>query len=183
MRLYHGTTAGGLDILCANSYDRNGNPVLYLTDNRAYSLFYIRDRVVDFVTCGVGIDGVVHYDEKIPNQLELLYQGKSGYIYELEADAQPTNTNGIYVISQNLQIVKSAYIPDVYDAICAEISKGNVGVVHYEELTEEQRQLNEEGMYRWFLAEQGMHPVKRAFLQAHFPEAWARAQNTLAQMK
>lgn len=183
MRFYHGTTVGGLETLRVNSIGGNGNPVLYLTDNHAYSLFYIRDRDIDFVTCGVGTDGVVHYDEKVPHQLALLYQGKSGYVYEVEANAEPTKISGIYVTSQDLQIVGVEYIPDVYDTICNEIDKGNVDILYYEELTEEQKQLNNEGMRRWFLAERGMNPKKEMFLRMHFPVAWAEAQNALAQMK
>ena len=182
MRLYHGTTVKGLDILRANSRDKNGNPVLYLTDNRAYSLFYIREREIDFVTCGVGAEGIVHYDEKIPNQLELLYQGKTGYVYEVEADAEPTKINGIYVTSQDTKITAVTYIPEAYGAICNEIRKGNVEILHYEELTEEQRRLNEEGIRRWLQSEQRMHPKKEMFLRTHFPAAWAEAQNALAQM-
>lgn len=60
MKLYHGTTVSGLDTLRTKSCDREGNEVLYLTDNWAYSLFYIRERELDFVTCGVGDGGVVH---------------------------------------------------------------------------------------------------------------------------
>ena len=142
MRLYHGTTVGGLETLHANSCDRKGNPVLYLTDNRAYSLFYIRDRDVDFVTCGVRSDGVVCYDEKIPRQLKVLYQGKTGYVYEVEADAELTKTNGIYVTSQDVKVIGVEYVSDVYDTICDEIHKGNVEILYYEELTEEQRQQN-----------------------------------------
>ena len=183
MRFYHGTAVGGLEVLRANSYDRNGNRVLYLTDNRAYSLFYLRDRDVDFVTCGVGDDGVIHYDEKIPHQLEILYQGKSGYVYEVETDAEPTKINGIYSTSHDLQIVDMEHIPNAYNAICNEIVKGNVDILYYEKLTAEQRALNEEGIRRWFLAEQEMNPKKEAFLRTHFPAAWVEAQNTLAQMK
>ncbi len=56
-------------------------PVVYFTPNRAYALFYIRDREINWVTCGVKEDGVIRYDERFPDQLKTIYQGVSGYVY------------------------------------------------------------------------------------------------------
>ena len=52
---YHGTTTPGITELWAK-------PIVYLTPNRAYALFYIMDKNINWVTCGVREDGVVHYD-------------------------------------------------------------------------------------------------------------------------
>ncbi len=179
MRLFHATTIGGLDILRANSCDLEGNPVLYLTDNVPYSLFYIRDREIDFVTCGVRAGGTVHYDEKFPNQLETLYRGMSGWVYEVEAEAESTKIMGIYVVRGDVPITGKRYIPDVYQEICREIHGGKVLFLAYEDISEAQRQQNREGMVRWFLSDYNMHPKKKAFLCTHFPEAWEEARRNL----
>lgn len=172
MKLYHGTTVGGLKTLSAKSRNKDKTPVLYLTDNWSYSLFYIRDREIDFVTCGVDTDGIVHYDEKFQNQLKALYKGMTGYIYEVEADAQPTKTNGIYVTLGDAKVLRQIPIADAYDVIQEEIHKGNVSFVPFEALTEEQRELNREGMRRLLRSGHNLSVTKKEFLHLHFPEEW-----------
>ena len=181
MRLFHGTTVEGLEFLTANSKDKAGDPVLFLTDNFIYSLFYIRDREIDFVTCGVREGGIVHYDEKFPNQLEVLYRGRSGWIYEVDVDAVPTKINGIYVVRDNVAVVNKLYVPDVLKAIRDEIQKDNVYFLSYGDLSEEQKLINQKGMVQWFLSDRNMHPQKVEFLRMHFPEAWEEAENVLAE--
>lgn len=169
MKLYHGTTVPDLEILRANSRDREGNPALYLTDNFSYSLFYIRDREIDFVTCGVDGEGIVHYDEKFPNQLDVLYRGRPGWVYEVDVEAEPTKINGIYVTRGDAGVIRAHYIPDALEAIQSEIQRGAVDFLAYENTTEEQRKLNREGILR-LLEDEKMSSQKRAFFHAHFSE-------------
>lgn len=164
MKFYHGTTIQGIKSLSASSCNRDGKSVLYLTDNWAYSLFYIRDRDINFVTCGVGSDGKVHYDEKIPDQLKMLYQGRSGYIYQTDTEAEPTSIRGIWISRKNAPITRCSFIPDVYEAIIEEIKKGTVEFLPFEKLTEEQRKLNHEGALRYFLSGRQMNAKREAFL-------------------
>ncbi len=179
MRLFHATTIAGLDILRANSRDREGNPVLYLTDNVPYSLFYIRDREIDFVTCGVREGGTVHYDEKFPNQLETLYRGMSGWIYEVDTDAVRTKINGIYVVHNDVVVLNKMYIPDVLKAIWDETEKDKVYILPYADLSAEQKRINQDGMVQWFLSDRNMNSRKKKFLRKHFPEAWEEAGRIL----
>lgn len=175
MRLFHGTTEANLQILLPTSRDRQGDPVLYLTDNRVYGLFYIRDREIDFVTCGVDEQGIVHYDEKFKDQLKILYQGKSGYIYATEQDAQASKINGIYTFQGQAKVTSPEYIPDVYEVIRREIELGHVEFLSYEELTEEQRVLNHQGIVH-MIKNVPMNPVKEAFVREYFPDAWEEAK-------
>lgn len=183
MKLYHATTVPDLEILQANSWDREGNPVLYLTDNFQYSLFYIRDLDINYVTCGVGTDGIVHYDEKFPNQLETLYRGMAGWVYEVDVAPEQKKTNGVYVKRGDARVIGKTYISDALQAIQTEIKKGTVDFLAFADTTEAQRALNQEGIVHLFLSERNMHPKKAAFLRTHFPEAWEEAQNILAQSK
>lgn len=175
MKLFHGTTMGHLEMLQSNSKDMNDNPVLYLTDNRTYSLFYIRNREIDFVTCGVGEDGKVYYDEKFPNQLQTLYDGMSGYIYETDTSAQKYRTRGIWLCSGNVNVTGSEYIPNVYQAIQKEIEKGTVVFLSYDSLTEEQREMNRQGVLS-YLRQRKLPPQRESFYRRYFPEAWTEAQ-------
>ena len=171
MKLYHGTTVSNIERLRSNSKDKEGNSVLYLTDNRTYSLFYIRDREIDFVTCGVGEDGKVHYDEKFPNQLEVLYKGRSGYVYETDVAAEMHRIRGIWICKGDAKVTGVKYIPDVYLAILDEIEKGNVIFLSYERLTENQKRKNHQGVVD-YLKRGRLSPAKKMFFRRYFPEAW-----------
>ena len=180
MKLFHATTVHGLKYLNPNSRDRDGNSVLYLTDNFPYSLFYIRDREIDFVTCGVREGGVVFYDEKFPNQLEVLYKGMSGWVYEVEAETEPTKIRGIYAVRGNAAVTGVTYIPDALQAIQREIEKGSVYFLAYEALSDRQKAMNHEGLVQLFRSGSVVSSRKEAFLREHFPEAWEEAENVLA---
>lgn len=183
MKLYHGSDIAGIDILIPASCDQKGKRVLYLTDNWAYSLFYLRDRKIDFVTCGIGPDGKVHYDEKFPNQLKILYQGKSGYIYEVETDAVTTRTPGIWISAAKAKVSGYACISDAYMEIRKEIDNGTIDFLSYDDLSIEQRRLNHEGAVRYLVSGKVKSAEKTAFYREYFPEAWMEAQNILAQRK
>ena len=176
MIFYHGTELANLESLRPNSLDKQGKPCLYLTDNRAYSIFYLRDRKIDFVTCGVGPDGKVHYDEKFPDQLKILYQGRSGYIYALDTQAEQTGIRGVWTCREEVRVRSFTFIPDVYQAILDEIEKGTVAFLPFEQLREEQLENNHEGAVRMFLSGKKMNPEKEAFYREHFPKAWEESQ-------
>ncbi len=176
MILYHGSTEGGMTVLDPVSRDREGNPALYVTDNYAYGLFYLRDRRTDFVTCGVAGDGKVHYDEWFPDQMKTLYEGRSGWIYEIEAEAQPQRTRGIYIIRAQTAVTGQHHIADAYAAILEEIQKGRVVVRTYEEATAEQLQQYRDGMIRWLRSVENLSAEKAAFYQTYFPACWREAK-------
>ncbi len=168
MRFYHGTTQSGLTEL----HPAGENRPLYLTDSFAYSLFYLRDREIDFVTCGVGPDGKVRYDEKFPDQLRILYQNRSGWVYEAEADAEPGRVSGIFTTPHAVSTLSARFIPDVYQAILDEIERGNVILLSYDETTPEQRQLNQQGIAHMLQTMPNMPEKRLDFLREHFPDAW-----------
>jgi hypothetical protein len=116
--LYHGTMTADIKVLNANSYSHTTNSsVVYLTPNRAYALFYIRDKNINWVTCAVNKEGVVIYHENFPNQLEKLYKGISGYIYGCTYDDvfKETPTTDVWQTDNSVIIYKTEYISDVYD--------------------------------------------------------------------
>jgi hypothetical protein len=57
----HGSSVCGITELypCSTAHDDTSSPVIYLTPNRAYALFYIRDKDINYVTCGVTAEGYV----------------------------------------------------------------------------------------------------------------------------
>ena len=170
---YHGTTMPGITELKAN-------PIVYLTPNRAYALFYIIDKNVNWVTCGVkDNDGKVHYDERFPNQLEKLYNGKSGYLYRCnDAEGLTLGKSRDIVVSQSpVAVAGYEFIPDVYHEILKYEKTGAVVVKRYENLTDTEKKDVFDMMLNYIykndlLAEKG---TKAEFIRENFPDTWAYA--------
>lgn len=175
MKFYHGSTESGLTVLCPVSKDKDGHPLLYLMDSFAYSLFYLRDRKTDFVTCGLAADGKVHYEEWFPNQLKTLYERRAGWIYEVNANAEPHRIRGIHVCREAVAVTQPHYIEDAYCAIQNEIKKGTVIVRAFEEASQEQLRQYQADLAAW-LRSAGPLPIeKQNFYRTYFPACWKQA--------
>ena len=122
MPYYHGSPIAGIETLAPSP----GKP-LYLTDNRAYALFYLRDPEINWVTCGVR-GGIVAYDEQFPGQLRALYAGRGGWLYACGDDGGfvPGGSSWIVTADRAVPVVSAEFIPDAYEAILREISTGTV---------------------------------------------------------
>jgi hypothetical protein len=174
---YHGTTEE-LSELNAISIDHadTHNSVIYLTPNRAYALFYIRDREINWVTCGVREDGVIRYDERFPDQLKTIYQGVSGYIYSCEDNGSfiASETRDIWTCNQPITISGREFITDTYDEIMKYKKSGLVNVRRYETLPEEEKKDVFDMMANLIFKNDWVNSTskKATFFRQHFPEAW-----------
>ena len=110
---YHASNSGNLtELLPLSTLHGSNEKVCYITPLRAYALFYLRDMSINHVTCGVSKDGIVVYEEQFPNQLEKIYQGRSGYLYTCENGSQITagHTKGVWVLRQPTKISTTEHI-------------------------------------------------------------------------
>jgi len=178
---YHGTPAANITTLAPPP-----GGVLYLTNCRAYALFYIRDLAVNHVTCGVAKDGAVVYDEQFPGQLRALYAGREGWLYACgDGKLAPGHSPWIVTCGHAVPVISTEYIPDAYEAIAREIAAGAVRVKRYEDKTPEQKRDITEMMvckiYKdGFL---GANTPKARFFEKSFPEAWGYALENQARAK
>jgi len=172
MTCYHGSPIAGIKVLSPPP----GRP-LYLTDCRAYALFYIRDLEINWVTCGVR-DGVVVYDEQFPGQLRVLYAGQSGWLYACEGEFAPGNSPWIVLAHEPVPVTSAEFIPDAYEAILREIDAGTVRVDKYENKSEEYLQERTEGMARHIVKSGWLEAdtPKARFAEQYFPAAWEMAK-------
>jgi len=179
MPYYHGSPAGGIASLVPPP-----GGVIYLTNCRAYALFYIRDLAVNHVTCGVAEDGVVVYDEQFPGQLRALYAGRSGWLYTCgDSGLVPGRSPWIAALDRAVSVIGAERIPDAYEAIRQEMDAGAVRVRRYEDKTEEQKRDITE-MTVGTIFKHGMLEAdtpKARFIEQSFPQAWAYAANHRAQ--
>ena len=77
----------------------------YFTSNRGVCTFYIRDMNINHVTCGIDEDGIPVYYEQFPQQLKILYGGRSGYIYTVinNGEIVSGHTNGVWISTQPIK--------------------------------------------------------------------------------
>lgn len=175
MLYYHGSNTQGLSELKCGGRDS----VVYLTHSRAYALLYIRNRDLDYVTCGFQEDGIPAYEEWFPGQLELMYRGQAGYLYSCGGAEHfmPGRARGITVSPVPVAVRGCEYIADVYEELERELAAGRMRLLNFGSLLPERKQLMHDGMVRLLreLDLSAAHPKKLAFYQQNFPAAWAEA--------
>jgi len=166
----------------------SGEPVLYLTDNIPYALFYLWDAqhtgcAVKHVT-GWLQQGVAWYEEQFPNQLQAFYQGVSGYLYTVEDSESIHPVEGresLYYAPSSLTVAKALYVPDVYAALCAHEKQGALHVRRYLDQTVQRRQeltdlIAQALVQANFYADD---PSQQAFMRRYFSASWALAEKRL----
>ena len=178
---YHASNIEGLkELLPLSTLHNSGEKVCYITPVREYALFYLRDMVVNHVTCGVSKDGIVIYDEQFPNQLEKIYRGRSGYLYECSDDDRVSegHAKGVWVLRRPVSISGVERVEDVYtEIICAERA-GRVRVNRYETLSDARKTEIDE-MMKDYIADSGFlteDSPKARFFAENFPRAWGLAE-------
>ena len=132
---YHGSIIKGLNIILANAKSHvDGNMIAYFTTDRVYALVCCRSRRENFVTMGLK-DGVQHYFERFPNQLQILYEGKEGFLYRPVASDGFKNTKGnTWESPVDVPVTLYKHISNIYAEILREEAVGNLIVHRYAEI-------------------------------------------------
>lgn len=139
--LYHGTIISGQNTIKAISKSHStGKSVAYFTEDRCCALICCRSKTENFVTMGVRADGKQHYFERFPNQLEILYKEKQGYVYLLESSDGVTHMKGHTRESEyDVPVVQCEVVMDIYDEILREESQGNIVIHRYSEIDQSEQ--------------------------------------------
>ncbi|MFR1519299.1 MAG: hypothetical protein ACLSVG_11130 [Clostridia bacterium] len=177
---YHATNKKLDELLPLSKKHSGDGRVCYFTPNRAYALFYIRDMEINHVTCGVGDNGIPVYYEQFPQQLKIMYSGRSGYIYTLINNGEIVNghTNGVWFSTQPIKVASVSFVKDVYDEIIKAESVGEVQIIRYEDLSEEKKLQITEMICISILKHKYLSNdcAKSRFMKENFPEAWNMAK-------
>ncbi len=168
--LYHGTTVQGLKCIKANSKSHaSDEKVAYFTEDRVYALVCCRTADHNFVTLGLREDGKLHYFERFPNQLEILYKNQKGYLYLIETNEGLINTKGhTWESSDDVMTRECEVIDDVYTEILKEEKKGNVVVHRYAEIDPAEQKMHANYIKEHMDEESDM----KHFYMLHFAALW-----------
>jgi len=178
MTMYHGSPVAGITELgtLSKTHDETASSAVYLTPNRAYALFYIRDLEINYVTCGVTAEGYIRYDENFAGQLRTLYEGKSGFLYKCEdSDSfEKTSTRDVWVSKNPVSVTGIEEVADAYAKIMKCEAAGLIKVNRYESLSEERkRDIYEMILHSIYKSNYTMSTSKKAmFYKDYFPQAW-----------
>lgn len=186
MRLYHGSFYSNLIVLEPNSrfHDDPTKKVVYLTENKAYSLFYIWDAKhnnlnTKYVTCWIKND-IVHYEEQFSDQLFKLYNGVSGYVYYFDnLQCIKAKEPQMWAIEKPVKVNSCEFIANVYDKILEYEKNGKIVVHRYNELTENERKKIDEKMAKYIKEKcfADMNREKTQFIRSNLVNAWKLAEN------
>ena len=184
-RLYHGSVTPGIVALEPRSrLHGTEQQVVYLTDCAPYALFYIWDEqkhggAGKHVTAWIK-DGIAHYEEQFPDQLQAFYQGVSGWLYTAEescrAQLMPGRQN-LYYVPGMVKVCAAEFVPDVYERLLEYEQAGMLAVRRFREQTRE-RQAELTAMMTTAVVRSGFFagdPVQRAFMRKYFMQAWQQA--------
>lgn len=169
--LYHGSIVKDLKEIKANAHSHTNNKnVAYFTEDRVYALICCRKREENFVTMGLR-ENKQHYYERFPNQLEILYKGKIGYLYKLYSSKNMIHTTmHTWESDEDVVVDECEVISDVYQEILNEEIKGNVIIHRYAEIDPEEQKMH--ANYIRDHMDDDNNAEYRAFLREHFSKLW-----------
>ncbi|MBR3841537.1 MAG: hypothetical protein IKM20_10405 [Erysipelotrichales bacterium] len=169
--LYHGSIMKDLKVIQANANSHTfKKKVAYFTEDRVYALVCCRSREENFVTMGLR-NGKQHYFERFPNQLEVLYKNKKGYLYILNDCRNLVNSTS-HTWESDSDVVPDICeeIDDVYEEILKEEKLGNVVIHRYDEIDMEEQQMHANYCKEHINDE--IYKEYRDFLIKHFSPLW-----------
>ena len=171
--LYHGSVIPELEYIKANAASHSRDKkVAYFTEDKVYALVCCRKREENFVTMGLREDGKQHYFERFPNQLEVMYKHKTGYLYVLTENHNLVHTKGNTWESDNdVRVEYCEVVPDVYEAILEEERLGNIVIHRYAEIDPAEQKLHA-NYIRDHLDDGTNAKEQKEFLIRHFSSLW-----------
>lgn len=144
MKLYHGSSTPDLATLCP-FVSNHEKPYVYLTHSEVLATIYAYNplpRPSGLFSYWWRKDGILCYDEYFKNQLEEIYSGQTGYVYECEGVFPPLERMPwIYLSEQGVPTLRCRKIPDLYQQLLQYEQEGLLFVQRYDQVSEKQREI------------------------------------------
>ncbi len=134
--LYHFSHQGGLKELRPHK-SSHGKEYVYATWSKELGLLFASNKDHgDFdATYGINQDKIPFYKEGYKDALKECFSGVDGYCYTVPADTfeHKTSFSGELVSETAVPVLKSEYIPDLYDAIMSAEKSGKIIITLFDE--------------------------------------------------
>ncbi len=177
MKLFHGSPTGGITALLPNKAEHG--TAVFLTNIETLAALYAQGNHCWYTYCFTRERTLV-YDEVFPDQFRRLHEGRTGYIYTVEAEEarQHERMPWVYMVD-GAEAAQCRVIPDLYGYLQGEIAAGRLILRRYEDMPE-----NVLASYRRMTVE---HLVDNGFVndpeceyarfvRTYMPELWEEAQ-------
>lgn len=175
MTLYHGSGVQGIPILrpFPSNHDK---PYVYLTHSSILAAIYAHNpltRPNGFFSYWWGKDGLLHYDEYFENQLEEIYSGQKGYVYECEG-IYPSleKMPWVYLSEEPVAVTNVVEIPDLYLHLLQCEKDGLLKVQRWNQVPDRQKEIWENVVKRSLKNTDLSTPEGREYrdyVKMHFP--------------
>ena len=144
MILYHGSKTANIDTL-RPFLSNHEKPYVYLTHSKVLATAYAHNpltRPNGFFSYWWSKDGTLCYDEYFPNQLETIYAGQTGYVYECVGDyPQLDKMPWVYLSGESVPVIRCTRIPDIYQELLEYERQGLLKVRRWDTVSAGQREL------------------------------------------
>lgn len=175
MILYHGSKTANIE--CLRPFASNhGKPYVYLTHSKILAAIYAHNpltRPNGFFTYWWSKDGTLCYDEYFADQLETIYAGQTGYVYECAGDyPQMEPMPWVYLSEETVPVANCIEIPDIYELLLQYEQEGLLKVQRWHEVSVKQREVWENVVKRSLAKTDITTPTGKeycAYIRAHFP--------------
>ncbi|MBU1143395.1 MAG: hypothetical protein KKH92_07100 [Firmicutes bacterium] len=185
-RLFHGSILKGIKCLkpISKFHEDDSKLVVYLTENLAYSLFYIWDevknnRIKKWVTCKIE-DGVVIYEEQFSDQLKRFYDGVKGYVYTFKKDESfiRTQEEDMCISFSEADVDGCEEISNVYDRLIEYEMLGKVIIKRFDSLskTEKSKMIDKMSDYIIMKGLLNVDNEQSRFISSNHIDAWEYAK-------
>lgn len=178
MTYYHCSPVGGIKLLeprKPRSFDKPAQ--VYMTTLLPMALLYGVQNLE--YTYGYTKEKEIYFEEYFPNELEVLYKGKSASLYICQPDSvEDTKIPNEAVSDCPVCILREIQIPDVYEALMEQERLGALKIYRYAEQSE--RMLNwVRKTQTQIILEKDMlrNPGPMAdYYRTYYPGSWADAE-------
>lgn len=177
MTYYHCSPTPGLTLLQPGQPAFSEKPRrVYMTTLVPMALMYgIRNYEY---TYGYMQDGKMNFDEYFPNELEVLYRGKSASLYICDPSlTESTKIPNEAVSREPVPVVSETFIPDLCEALLEQARLGTLVIRRHRELPEKQLQWIRDVQADIIRKRNLLHtPGPEAdYYRTHYPESWKLA--------
>lgn len=178
MAYYHCSPTSGLKLLEPRKPESFDKPArVYMTTLLPMALMY---GVRNYEYTYGYMDGQIHFDEYFPDELEVLYRGKSASLYLCEPESVEAARIPNEVVSERpVKVLEERFIPDVYEALLEQERLGALVIRRHSELPEKMiawiRKVEADGIRNSNLV--GQEGPMADYYRIHYPDSWQDVVN------
>ena len=177
MTFYCGSNVPGLETI-------GPGESIKLTDSKMVAAFCLANPLEEpyyWFPCDFGSDGTIQYQELYPNALKECCEGKSGCIYEIEAEEEDVvPSHDIVTVSypkKELKVTGCIEIENLYDWLMEEEDMGRFRLYLFENKTRQELLIWENTILRYLAANKMMENPDCSyakFVREKLPKTWEK---------